>query len=135
LYPDPKLRLMMGWPIRWIAGFFSLLLVVAAAVPAYASEPSDPFRDGAKGSLVARTLDQPTGATLSFTAVSELIGSSTSASSEPEHEDDTLDVSPGPVAPSLWVVRENRGVRRPEPEVACPAAQPGRLSTRAPPRV
>lgn len=134
LYPDPKLRLMMGWPIRWVAGLFSLLMVAAAAFPAYAAERSDPFLDGAKGSLVALSFEEASGASFSFTAVSELIGSSTSAASESEHEDDQLEVSPGPVAPSLRVVRESRGVGRLEVEVACLAALPGRLSTRAPPR-
>lgn len=50
LYPDPKMRTLLGWPIRWLASVFAFVWMATGALPIEAaSEPRQQIAQSASG--------------------------------------------------------------------------------------
>lgn len=134
LYPDLKHRTIRGWPIRWVAGLFCLLMVAAGSIPAYATD-FDRELDSKAGVLAEATPDErvnlpegcPTsGECLQYDATYD-------ATSQPEVETEQTDASPSLSAFQLSCFRDVRCAVRNDERFLPSTDASGHRFSRAPP--
>lgn len=131
--PDPQRRPRMGRPIRWIAGLFSLLMVVAGASPALAERSDDPQFEWKNG-VLCETADID-GVTTAESGPSsrELLGAKTAVESEIEELEAEVSSSTA-LSTHLPFPYVRHAERNAEHDPRSTEAS-GRLAPRAPPSV
>lgn len=134
LYPDPKQRIVLGCPIRWVAGLFSLLMVAAGAIPIFAAAESDPIRGDAQHAVFATADDERVCAVEITPATTELLTAKTVSEAEGEKAEEEAHSAPALLSAHLHerdleasraTGFEDRPPRRADPS--------DRLAPRAPP--
>ncbi len=83
---DAAQRRVLGWPIQWIAGLFSLLMVVAGTLPTLAGSEADASFGEVERSVFATPDDERVCSVELTPATTDLLNAKTFAEGEAEGE-------------------------------------------------
>lgn len=130
--PGSKQRTVLGWQIRWVASLFCLLMFVAGAIPAYASE-FNPEPQTNPDVFLAADLHEGLAQVDGYCSSDDLL-SFNSTTLEIEIEKEATDASPSAGAFSSAFARTDLRASRRDERSQRSTDVSGRLFSRAPPR-